>query len=93
MRRSVLFPDVTVLPHAEISESVILPGAVIGRRCRLRGTIVDSGCRVPDGTVIERPTHARALSEEMLPAIVTQEDFAVSFTGPGAPLIGESAIA
>jgi len=93
VRRSVLFSDVMVSAHSDISESVILPGGVIGRHCRLRGVIVDSGCRIPDGTVIDRSMCGRALVDDAGPTIVTAEDIPANFARLANPVVREGAVA
>ena len=50
--RSVLFSQVRVHSHAQVSWSVLLPEATVGRGVRLNRTVVDRGCTVPDGMVI-----------------------------------------
>jgi glucose-1-phosphate adenylyltransferase len=50
--RSVLFSQVRVHSHAQVSWSVLLPEATVGRGVRLNRTVVDRGCTIPDGMVI-----------------------------------------
>jgi glucose-1-phosphate adenylyltransferase len=49
LARSVLCPDVRILPGSRVDESVLLPGVQVGRNVVLRRTIVDAGCTLPDG--------------------------------------------
>jgi glucose-1-phosphate adenylyltransferase len=59
--RSLLFNNVKVGSHTEVSQSVILPSVSIGRRCRIRRAILDRGAQIPDATVIgEDPEADRA---------------------------------
>lgn len=76
VRRSVLFPGVTVSGGSTVASSVVLPGATIGRDCHLYGTIVDRDCHVPDGTVIRASEAASLPGAEDVPVIVTAERFA-----------------
>ncbi len=49
VRRSVLFSDVRVNAHTEITDSVILPRVDIGSNVKLHRVVVDKGCHIPDG--------------------------------------------
>ena len=50
--KSLLFSNVYVERHSEISDSVILPNVRVGRHCKIKNTIIDKHCNVPDNTVI-----------------------------------------
>jgi glucose-1-phosphate adenylyltransferase len=52
VQRSVLFSQVRVHSHAQVSWSVLLPEATIGRGARLTRTVIDRGCTIPDGMVV-----------------------------------------
>lgn len=75
VRHSVLFANVSVGEHSELSNAVVLPQAVIGRSCILTDVIVASGVRVPDGTVITPPRHASGPSIPTLISADLDADF------------------
>ena len=52
VQRSVLFSQVRVHSHAQVSWSVLLPEVTVGRGARLNRTVIDRGCTIPDGMVI-----------------------------------------
>ena len=52
IHRSLLYSNVKVRSHTEITDSLILPNSEIGRDCRIRRAIIDRGTEVPEGTVI-----------------------------------------
>ena len=52
VRRSLLFSDVRVNAHSEITDSVILPRVDIGCNVKLHRVVVDKGCHIPDGMEI-----------------------------------------
>jgi glucose-1-phosphate adenylyltransferase len=75
VHRSVLCSNVTVAPHARLSNAVVLPNAVIGRDCCLVDVIVDAGVRVPEGTVIGPASHDDG---ETMPFLITAD---IKFAG------------
>ncbi|MCG5495035.1 glucose-1-phosphate adenylyltransferase [Ectothiorhodospira variabilis] len=54
VRHSLLFSNVTVNSHAQVTDSVILPDVDIGRNCVVHKAVIDKGCRIPEGMVIGR---------------------------------------
>lgn len=52
VRRSLLFSNVYVHSHAEVTDSVILPDVNIGRNVVLHRVVVDKGCDIPEGLVV-----------------------------------------
>lgn len=52
LRRSLLFSNVRVNAHSNVTESVILPEVEIGEHCRIRRAVIDRGCKIPHGMVI-----------------------------------------
>ncbi len=52
IKNSLLFSNVRVHSHAEITSSVILPEVDIGENCRIHKAIIDRGSRIPEGTTI-----------------------------------------
>ena len=52
VRRTVLFSNVRVHSHAEVSWSVLLPEVQVGRRARLTRCVIDRGVVIPDDMVI-----------------------------------------
>jgi len=56
--RSLLFYNVNVGSHSEVTESVILPDVEIGDHCRVRRAIVDRGAKIPAHTVIGEDNEA-----------------------------------
>lgn len=52
VKNSLLFSNVRVHSHAEITDSVILPEVDIGENCRIHKAIIDRGARIPEGTTI-----------------------------------------
>ncbi len=49
VRRSVLFPGVTVPRGAEVSDSIVMHDVVVGRNAVIDRAIIDKGVRVGDG--------------------------------------------
>ena len=49
VEKSVLFSNVRVHSHAQVSWSVILPGVQVGRGALLNRCVVDRDCVIPDG--------------------------------------------
>jgi glucose-1-phosphate adenylyltransferase len=58
--RSVLFSQVRVHSHANVSWSVLLPGVQVGRHARVTRAVVDRDCHIPDGLVIGEDAEADA---------------------------------
>lgn len=52
LRRSLLFSNVRIEAHSQLTETVVLPDVNVGRHCRLTKVVVDKGAKIPDGTVI-----------------------------------------
>ncbi|MGI9303294.1 MAG: glucose-1-phosphate adenylyltransferase [Gammaproteobacteria bacterium] len=52
IERSLLFSNVRVGAHCELSGVLALPRCEIGKGARLRRVLLDNGCKVPPGTVI-----------------------------------------
>jgi glucose-1-phosphate adenylyltransferase len=52
VRRSLLFSNVCVDPHALIEDSVLLPEVDVGPGAVIRRAVVDSACRIPEGLEI-----------------------------------------
>ncbi|MDQ7988957.1 MAG: glucose-1-phosphate adenylyltransferase [Candidatus Dactylopiibacterium sp.] len=50
--RSLLFSNVRVHSHANVSWSVLMPGAQVGRGARVNRAVIDRDCFIPDGMVI-----------------------------------------
>ena len=49
VRSSVLFSNVRVNSHSDVSDSVILPNVEVGSYARLSRVVIDKHCRIPDG--------------------------------------------
>ncbi len=52
VHHSLLFSDIRVGSHGEITDSVILSGCRIGERVKLHKVVLDNKCEIPDGMEI-----------------------------------------
>lgn len=52
VKRSLLFSNVYVEPHALVEDSVILPEATVGPGAVVKNAIIDSQCAIPEGMQI-----------------------------------------
>ena len=52
VRHSLLFSNVKVRSHAQVTNAVVLPDVEIGRRCRIKNAVIDKGCHIPPDSVI-----------------------------------------
>ena len=52
VRRSLLFYNVVVRDHSEITDSVLLPDVVVGENCIVRRAVIDQGCVLESNTRI-----------------------------------------
>ncbi len=52
IRHSLLFSNVKVHSHAEVTDSVILPDVDIGENTRINKAIIDRGCSITAGMVV-----------------------------------------
>jgi len=78
VHHSVLFGNVSIAEHSDLSNAVVCPDAVIGRYCTLRDVIVASGVRIPDGTTILPALHPAGVET---PTLVTAEMYSTGDSG------------
>ena len=60
LENSILFSNVKVEKHSELSGVLALPGSVIGENSRLKNVVVDNGCNIPTNSVIGEDLEADA---------------------------------
>lgn len=52
LAKSLLFSNVKIEKHCDLSGVLVLPGCVIGENSRLKNVVVDNGSNIPAGTII-----------------------------------------
>jgi glucose-1-phosphate adenylyltransferase len=52
VKRSLLFSNVRVHSHSEVTDTVVLPEVDIGEHCVIRQAIIDRGTKLPAGTQV-----------------------------------------
>ena len=57
---SILFSNVKIEEHSDLSGVLALPGCVIGENSRLRNVVIDNGCNIPARTIIGEDLEADA---------------------------------
>lgn len=52
VHRSVVFANVFLHSHSEVSDSILMQGCAVGRHARLKNVICDKGVTIEDGAVV-----------------------------------------
>lgn len=73
VRRSVLYPGVTVGAHTTLANAVVLPGTQIGQHCHLNGVVIEPNVVIPDGMTIGQFGHRQHILDQMEPVLVNAE--------------------
>jgi glucose-1-phosphate adenylyltransferase len=83
VRRSVIFPGVSIGPGCEIVDSIVLPDVIVERGARLAGAILDKYVRVGEGARVGRA----ALDDPSAPAPSASDGWLEGLT-----LVGKDAV-